>query len=61
MVVPEHDLVVWPFRTLSSADESQDVTSEEHLDDSNSSVKLYMVQSEISSFLIREGTPYVPI
>ena len=61
MIVPEHDLVVWPFWTLSSTDESQDVASEEHLDNSNSSVKLYMVQSEISSFLIGEGTPYVPI
>lgn len=55
MIIPKHDLVVRPFWALSSADESENIASEEHLDNSDATVQLYMVQSEISSFLIKEA------
>ena len=48
MVIPEHDLVVWPFGTLSSANESEDVASIKHLYNSYSTV-------DVSHKLASEG------
>ena len=40
MVIPEHNLVRWPLRAISTTNKGQNVASEEHFDDADTSVHI---------------------
>ena len=41
MIVPEHDLIGGPFGAATTANKRENITTEEHLNDANSSIQVY--------------------
>lgn len=52
MIVPDHDLIGRVLRVFTAADDGEDVASEEHLDDADSSG---IVVDEVSAEDLAEG------
>lgn len=54
MIIPKHDFVWWELRVCAASNKRKDITSEKHLDDSNSTLEIYETFKNSNELTSRE-------